>query len=77
MCFCVHVMLWYVMCHFLRTPATYRCCDIRLLWNLYLVSCVYLFYQMLMEMEATLPNERDPTGTFTPLNLAAELKVQV
>lgn len=30
-----------------------------------------------MEMESTLPSERDPKGTFTPVNLANELKVQV
>lgn len=30
-----------------------------------------------MEMESTLPSERDPKGTFTPVNLASELKVQV
>lgn len=30
-----------------------------------------------MEMESTLPSERDPQGTFVPVNLASELKVQV
>ena len=28
-------------------------------------------------MEGTLPSEHNPAGTFTPLNLAQELKVQV
>ena len=28
-------------------------------------------------MEGTLPSEQDPRGTFTPVNLASELKVQV
>lgn len=28
-------------------------------------------------MEGTLPSEHDPRGTFTPVNLASELKVQV
>lgn len=33
--------------------------------------------QTLMEVESTFPSERDPKGTFTPVNLASELKVQV
>lgn len=36
-----------------------------------------LLLQMLGEVEDMLPSERDAAGTFTPLNLAAELKVQV
>ncbi|CAM9232038.1 unnamed protein product [Sphacelaria rigidula] len=32
--------------------------------------------KLLVEMEATLPSERDPVGTFTPLNLTTELKIQ-
>lgn len=33
--------------------------------------------QVLVEREGTLPSEHNPTGTFTPVNLAQELKVQV
>lgn len=33
--------------------------------------------QTLLEMESTLPSEGNPEGTFTPVNLASELKVQV
>lgn len=36
-----------------------------------------LLAQVLVEMEGTLPSEHNPTGTFTPVNLVQELKVQV
>lgn len=33
--------------------------------------------QRLVEMEGTFPSEQDPTGSFTPIDIANELKVQV
>lgn len=43
------------------------------------VSCrvVSCRAQTLLDVEANLPSERDPTGSFTPINLATEFKIQV
>lgn len=34
-------------------------------------------WQILLELEDTLPSERNPKGSFVPVHLAAELKIQV